>query len=387
MKKVSFSSLALCLIVSACTNNDLFNSQMSNEDTPAVQVESTTPTMCKAKAAALVRQNPNLFGNNVMIFESYEELDTTLSQIQEMDYKALRVWATESNVQNDILESNIIYSEEWEKAWELWNEKINRLDTTKFGTIGDLNHTFATPHIRIPDTGIPAIGLEERAIDSFLDEMRKNYPQYLQEYDSLGEHYIEPLGALGEEALVNEKNLFLVGDEVHRFYKDGEIQCALEDYNQIAHYETKAEVMDYVKELQRNQQKAPQVTMVDLDNDKDFTETSGKYRMNVSFTVGQIHTIFGTDMRHLDVRIHNYHKNSRGSWVGIACKTKLNLTAETSSTFNKQYTFNVNRNGYILGSHRRYTKTLNNPGKYVMLTSYNLNATNQHGLQIKRINQ
>ena len=109
----------------------------------------------------------------------------------------------------------------------------------------------------------------------------------------------------------------------------------MKDYEQIARYETKAEVMDYVTTLQKNQQKAPQVTTVYFDNDKDFTETSGKYRMNISFTIGQIHTIFGTDMRHLDVRIKNYHKTTRGSWLGIACKTKLDLSAETSSTFNK----------------------------------------------------
>ena len=387
MKKVLFSSLALCLIVSSCSNNDLLNSQMNSEDTPTAQIAiKDTPMLRKARAAAFVRQNPNLFGSNVMVFESYAELDTTLNRIQEMDYKELRTGTTENNVQNDILESNIIYGQEWDKAWEFWNAKIDRLDTTKFGSIGDLNHTFA-PQIRIPDTGKSASRLEERAMDSFLSTMQKNYPQYLQEYDSLGEHYIEPLGALGEEALVNEKNLFLVGDEVHRFYEDGFVLCAMKDYAQIAKYNTKAEVMDYVATLQNNQQKAPQVSTAYFDNDKDFMETSGKYRMNISFTLGQIHTIFGTDMRHLDVRIKNYHKTSRGAWIGIACKTKLNLSAETSSTFNKQHTFNVSRNGYILSSHRRYIKTISNPGRYVMLTSYNLDATNQHGLQIKRINQ
>ena len=267
------------------------------------------------------------------------------------------------------------------KAQEWLNAKVDRLDSMTYGDSG------ITSHIRIPDTSVPAIEPADRALDKFLDVMQKNYPQYLQEYDSLGEHYIEPLGALGEEALVNEKNLFFVGDEVHRFYKDGFVLCAMKDYAQIAQYNTKAEVMDYVATLQNGQQQAPQVSTAYFDNDKDFTETSGKYRMNISFTVGQIHTIFGTDMRHLDVRIKNYHKTSRGAWIGIACKTKLNLSAETSSTFNKQHTFNVSRNGYILSSHRRYIKTISNPGRYVMLTSYNLDATNQHGLQIKRINQ
>lgn len=123
MKKVLFSSLALCLIVSSCSNNDLLNSQMNSEDTPTAQIAiKDTPMLRKARAVAFVRQNPNLFGSNVMIFESYAELDTTLNRIQEMDHKALRAWATENNVQNDILESNIIYNEEWSKVWERYKE-------------------------------------------------------------------------------------------------------------------------------------------------------------------------------------------------------------------------------------------------------------------------
>lgn len=49
MKKVFLKSLALCLIVSSCNQNDLFNSQMNNEETTTVQVETTTPTMRKAQ--------------------------------------------------------------------------------------------------------------------------------------------------------------------------------------------------------------------------------------------------------------------------------------------------------------------------------------------------
>lgn len=191
---------------------------------------------------------------------------------------------------------------------------------------------------------------------------------------------------MGEEAVVNEKNLFLVGDEVHRFYKDGEIQCALEDYNQIARYETKAEVMDYVKELQNNQQRAPQVTTIDFaNNHQEFTEINGKYKTKVSFDVGQMTTVFGSTKRHMDVRINNYHKTWGGCWLGIACKTSLNLEVETSCTANKQYTFNINRNNvHILYSHRRYTHAVKNSGRYVIVTSYNLNVTNQHGTNMKR---
>ena len=380
MKKVLFSSLALCLIVSSCRNNDLLNSQMGNEDTPTVQVIRDTPTLRKARAAAFVRQNPNLFGSNVMIFESYAELDTTISQILEMDYKALRTWATENNVQNDILESNIIYSEEWDKAWdEVFNAKIDRLDSMTFSDAG------ITSHIRIPDVSVPAIGPAEKAMDKFLDAMQKNYPQFLQEYDSLGEHYIEPLGALGEEALVNEKNLFLVGDEVHRFYKDGFVLCAMKDYEQIARYETKAEVMDYVATLQNNQQKAPQVTTVDLEkNHQEFTRISGKYKTKVSFDVGQFTNIFGYTTRHLDVRINNYHKTCGGYWCGIACKTTLDLKVETSCTANKQYTFNASRNNkHILYAHLQRSHTIKNSGRYVIVTSYNLDLTNQYGINMK----
>ncbi|GEM_PF-2008702 len=385
MKKVLFSSLALCLIVSSCSNNDLLNSQMNSEDTPTAQIAiKDTPMLRKARAAAFVRQNPNLFGSNVMVFESYAELDTTLNRIQEMDYKELRTWTTENNVQNDILESNIIYGQEWDKAWEFWNAKIDRLDTTKFGSIGDLNHTFA-PQIRIPDTGKPAISLEERAMDSFLSTMQKNYPQYLQEYDSLGEHYIEPLGALGEETLVNEKNLFLVGDEVHRFYKDGFVLCAMKDYEQIARYETKAEVMDYVATLQKNQQKAPQVSTGVNFSPRNFPVESGKYKMETGFAVGLIHSVWGTDMRFVDIWINNYHKTRKGNWISIPCWTNYNLVAQT--TCNSQYTFNIKHKFFLGRWHCRHYKTVKNTGNNIKITSYDLYVSNQHELGIEKHNQ
>lgn len=63
---------------------------MSGENTPTAQIAiKDTLRLRKARAAAFVRQNPNLFGNNVMVFESYAELDTTISQIMDMDYAHL----------------------------------------------------------------------------------------------------------------------------------------------------------------------------------------------------------------------------------------------------------------------------------------------------------
>ena len=303
-----------------------------------------------------------------MIFESYAELDTTLNHIQEMDHKALCAWATENNVQNDILESNIIYNEEWDKAWEVYN-----------ATPQDIQISLQS----FPGITRPAESIADKVLGSFFDAMQKKYPQYLQEYDTWGEHYIEPLGALGEEALVNEKNLFLVGDEVHRFYKDGFVLCAMKDYEQIAQYNTKAEVMNYVATLQNNQQKAPQVSIGVNFSPRNFPTESGKYKMETGFAVGLIHSVWGTDMRFVDIWINNYHKTRKGNWISIPCWTNYNLTAQTIC--NSQYTFNIKHNFFLCRWHCRHYKTVKNTGNNITITSYDLNVSNQHELVIKSI--
>ena len=100
MKKLIFSTLALCLLMSSCSNNELLNSQIGDTETPQVQISEETPAMRKARAAAFVRQNPAIFGTNVRIFDSYDELDSTLAVLQDMDYKLLCQCTNENNVEN-----------------------------------------------------------------------------------------------------------------------------------------------------------------------------------------------------------------------------------------------------------------------------------------------
>lgn len=48
MKKLIFSTLALCLLMSSCSNNELLNSQIGDAETPQVQISEETPAMRKA---------------------------------------------------------------------------------------------------------------------------------------------------------------------------------------------------------------------------------------------------------------------------------------------------------------------------------------------------
>lgn len=373
MKKLIFSTLALCLLMSSCSNNELLNSQIGDAETPQVQISEETPAMRKARAAAFVRQNPAIFGTNVRIFDSYDELDSTLAVLQDMDYKELRQWANENNVENEILESNIIYAQEWEKAWELIEAKPY--------PGGSINLHAAFP----PGYGNVFVSPAEKALDQFVKTMQEKYPQYIVEYDSLGEHYIESLGALNEEILTNEKNIFLVDDNVHRFYNDGFVLCALADYSQIAHCNSKAEVKQYVAEMNRTQQKAPQVVESDdIHTPYTYTQIKGKYKMHTSFAVGLLPWIFGLDLRFMDVCVENYHKNSRGHWIGIACRTKYNLTATTKCSNNQSYTFDIHRKGFLLRWHPRYYHAMKNTGNNVKIVSYDLDVSNQHNVVIKQ---
>lgn len=372
MKKLIFSTLALCLLMSSCSNNELLNSQIGDTETPQVQISEETPAMRKARAAAFVRQNPAVFGSNVRIFDSYDELDSTLAVLQDMDYKQLRQWANENNVENEILESNIIYAQEWEKAWE-WIEA----KPYPGGTI--------ITHATFPGITTPVVELPDKVLNHFVETMQEKYPQYIVEYDSLGEHYIESLGALNEEILTNEKNIFLVDDNVHRFYNDGFVLCALEDYSQIAQCNSKAEVRQYVAEMHRTQQKAPQVAASDdIHTPYTYTEINGKYKMHTSFAVGLLPWIFKRDLRFMDVCVENYHKSCKGHWIGIACRTKYNLTATTKCSNNQSYTFDIHRKGFLLRWHPRYYHAMKNTGNNVKIVSYDLEVSNQHNLVIKR---
>ncbi|MDY4148466.1 MAG: fimbrillin family protein [Paludibacteraceae bacterium] len=238
MKKLIFSTLALCLLMSSCSNNELLNSQIGDTETPQVQISEETPAMRKARAAAFVRQNPAIFGTNVRIFDSYDELDSTLAVLQDMDYKQLRQWTNENNVENEILESNIIYEQEWEKAWELIEAKPY--------PGGSINLHAAFP----PGYGNVFVSPAEKALDQFVKTMQEKYPQYILEYDSLGEHYIESLGLVDEMVFCNSNNLFVVGEEVHRFFGKDEVLCSTTNYSKIAQMKNIMEV----KQLQNQAQ-------------------------------------------------------------------------------------------------------------------------------------
>lgn len=377
MKKNPFllSALALSLLLSACSQSDLLNSQM-DESTNAIELSASVDSTAlrRAKVRATIQQRKDIFGQNVLIFDSYDELDTTLVQLQDMDAAALRKWATANSVKNDILESNIIYDQEWDNALEKYGLKMyDNVMAASLGTNGLIN-----PFVK------PVENRMDSANAYFLATMRSKYPQYLLEYDTLGEHFIETLGAMGEPALCNEKQLLVVDNTVHKYFLDGMVFCAVEDYYKIASCKTMTEALQYgkVQGLSYAQQMVPIPSNAILEYEAYAYNSKNTARMYVDVSVGVIKSVGDYSWRRVTVQVKNFRKNKKGEWTSTSYKTKLKVKANTNSTLGVAYTFNISHKHYMrnhLCSHYKRTKAA---GSRVYMTGYDIEVSNSKDVSL-----
>ena len=359
MKKVLLSSLALCLIVSSCSNN-LIDGQLGRGDSGAVVIPKDSInlrpevefTLEKIKNA--VREEPLIYGNDVQVFASYAEFDSTLNLIEEMTPAQLKTWATEHNIESDIIESNAMYDEVFRKIG-----LSNGVRIDKDGLI-ILPKTKSALVIKIHQANI------ERTLAQFDSVMHAQYPQYLHEFtDSLGEHYIEPLSAPNEQIFRNDKNLFIIDNEVHRTYADGSIVCNFSDYKKIAKYNSIKEI----KQLQRDDI-SMQSSNWDIKYHTQYnerilsgkgTDSNSRHRLVASFSLSVTRALFGLDRRSMRVLVTNYEKNKRGNWVSKSCKTDLTASFSTTAVGGSNHTFTFNHKNCCMRNrqftHFIYTKS------------------------------
>lgn len=357
MKRLLFSSLALVLLVS-CSQNNLLNNPLGDETTENILLDSENlkprpqDTVFDIRGVRdYVRQEAATYGTNVHIFASYAAFDSAICAVEELDHEGLREWATKHNVQNDIVESNIVYERELDKASKLFNiHPIIPPDTTM------------QRHSATTSTFPEKMTKEDMATDAFLSTMRNQYPQYLHEYDSLGEHYIEPLGTINEEVFCNEKNLFIIGEELYRFYgKNQLIVCNYRDYNEIAAFNTFEDIEQYIAE-----QGEGKARIINKSTNKqgliyagNREKIEGRYKTYFEFNIGVHKTIWGLHRRYIRINLRNYYKNNRGSWVMKFYHTNLNARIGTAAFQGPEYTFNISHSIIMKNrqcTHIKYTR-------------------------------
>lgn len=372
MKKNPFllSALALSLLLSACSQSDLLNSQME-EGTNAIELSASVDSTAlrRAQVRATIQQRKDIFGQNVLIFDSYDELDTTLVQLQDMDAAALRKWATANSIKNDILESNIIYDQEWDNALEKYGLKMHdNVMAASLGTNGLIN-----PFVK------PVENRMDSAIAFFLNTMRTKYPQYLSESDTLGKHYIGTLGALDEMALCNSKQLYIVGDEVHRFYGNTEVICPVSDYSNIANMQTAQQVKQYAA---ASQSSTSPIYVLNMAHVKEIqSNNSSKYVASVQIKVTQANAWFGLERRNAYVYVQNFML-SNGNYMQRYCKTNLDVSMTTSCSNSKSkhvHTFTFDHNCKMKNRTFMHIKYFKRCGFPLTITSYRIKVSNADG--------
>lgn len=390
MKKLIFSTLALCLLMSSCSNN-LLDGQLGDETDEGAVLALTDSVLIKAPRLAaqdirnIVREEPLVYGNNVQVFESYAAFDSTINLIEEMCPAKLKVWAQEHNIENEIIESNVVYDSVFQQIG-----KQNGLQFDSEGMIIEPKLSIGNKPGRL-DKIVAYEKALEQTLDDFDIVMHELYPQYIHEFtDSLGNHFIESLGIPNEDIFKNDKNLYVIDSEVHRTYPDGAITCAFSDYKKIARFGTVREINQFINreggvamlsaqfEITWHSQYQKRI-LSGIGYDKN-----SKHAMQASFSIAVSRAIFGLDRRSMRVLVTNYSKNKKGNFVMKSWKTNLKASFATTAVGGADHTFTFDHKNCWMRN-RQFTHSIyKSSAGDVYITSFNA-LVESSGLQISGV--
>lgn len=266
-----------------------------------------------------VNRNPEVLGNNVMVFRSYEQLEETLKDFDDMDVNSLRDWTNENGWTSDIIEANIFYD-----SILLEQYQIHGIEFVE-DCYADSNQLDA-------------------AVSAF-DIAYEQRPDYFVMHSNGESVVMDLLGELDESALYNDKNVFVVEGMVHKLCTDGGVViCPLDLYLECP-VETTADVayMTYCE-----QASAEQLSYVGVAGpycNRFFSRKSigGKCSTDIYFCVEEYTYFFFTD-NYACVNVKNYcFNNKRGCYVLYRCRTQLDLVIYSGEITNK-YVFEFHKN-------------------------------------------
>lgn len=393
MKKLIFSTLALCLLMSSCSNN-LLDGQLGDETDEGAVLALTDSALIKAPRLAaqdirkIVSEEPLVYGTNVQVFESYAAFDSTINLIEEMQPAKLKVWAQEHNIESEIVESNVVYDSVF--------QRIGKQNGLKFDTEGIIIEPTPIAFGKPGYAGMFVKIMEyEKALEQTLDDfdivMHELYPQYIHEFtDSLGNHFIESLGAPNEDIFKNDKNLYVIDSEVHRTYPDGAITCAFSDYKKIARFGTVREINQFInreggvamlsaqfKITWHSQYQKRILSGIGYDE-------NAKHAMQASFSIAVSRALFGLDRRSMRVLVTNYSKNKKGNFVMKSWKTNLKASFATTAVGGADHTFTFDHKNCWMRN-RQFTHSIyKSSAGDVYITSFSA-LVESSGLQISGV--
>lgn len=267
-----------------------------------------------------ITNNQELFGSDVMVFDSWEELDTELSALQQMTYAQHRQWLNEHQLNSPVLNSIIIHDSVQTAVWQSFGIVF---DTT---SLDMSNLDFIEEYIE--DASIQE--LEDRAFEEYDEIMSNDFAEYVNnECDSNGIITLSPLGVLNEQIFCNNLNLFICEGIVVKYLSDGVLSCPIYEYCDYADANSISEI--HVPDSPNRIIVSPSAP-----NDKTIASANGqKYKTSVHFNVTVSGGWFGSEWKRTSMCATNYHRNSSGEYRCVACETKIiadvGITCHTGS--------------------------------------------------------
>lgn len=154
---------------------------------------------------------PDIFGENVQVFESLEEVDELLNQISEFSPEELRSWYSETNCHSRVIESNIIYDSVLYSCAEKYG--------IDFDTDNDEQYY-------------------NELMDDFIDVMRNEYAVFCHfGIDTIEDEIVEcvnPFGNIDDlSAFTNDNGIVIVDKVVYKFLGGYLITCPIDVFVQV----------------------------------------------------------------------------------------------------------------------------------------------------------
>ena len=118
MKKLHFGFILLLVFVSFISCESNINEDNSSFTKQLKEEYDLKPDELPFYVKAYIEEHSKLFGDDVVVFDSWEDLDRELNALQQMTYTEHRVWLNSRRLNSPILNSLIIHDSVQTAIWK-----------------------------------------------------------------------------------------------------------------------------------------------------------------------------------------------------------------------------------------------------------------------------
>lgn len=317
-KSLSFAVFFAILVCCGCSNE---GQTFSPQDPAENQEIHSKPEKIAgpARYQALVKNNPDIFGEDCLIFSSEEQMMATYDSILGLSNSALINWAKGNSLTNMVVQSNTMYN----------------------SAIEDIERAFRSSF----DDASPT--LLELMKDSLLSVFHENM-EYLSCYTEKGITYYEPQEMMSLRIFANDQDIFVVDSVAYVCTDYGiaeiEIDPVLSENSftyELLTQTTRDSLWAFVNRYGSVYEYVSTNSVGDSNVIPRSTITKGPYQVSISFKASEIQRRFSA-IREVTAKVKSYHIID-----GVAIQHHCRGTLEVDITTYNNGPVNVSNSYYI----------------------------------------